>query len=94
MKIGTKIDSSRYGFSLPEPKPKKKATTSKPKPTFYTVKKGDTLPSIAKAEYGDSTKWRKIWEANKTMLIKRDKRNAKDNGHWIYPGQKLEIPPK
>jgi nucleoid-associated protein YgaU len=54
--------------------------------------KGDTLWSIAKRTYGNPLQWRKIWNANSGMLIARDRRNATDNGHWIYPGQKLTIP--
>jgi nucleoid-associated protein YgaU len=50
---------------------------------FYTVKKGDTLSAIAKAEYGDAGKYPVIFEANKPMLKHPDK---------IYPGQVLRIP--
>ncbi|KNX80475.1 peptidoglycan-binding protein LysM [Pseudomonas mosselii] len=50
---------------------------------FVTVKKGDTLSAIAKAEYGDANKYNKIFEANKPMLKHPDK---------IYPGQVLRIP--
>lgn len=50
---------------------------------FVTVKKGDTLSAIAKAEYGDAGKYMKIFEANKPMLSDPDK---------IYPGQVLRIP--
>lgn len=50
---------------------------------FVTVKKGDTLSAIAKAEYGDANKYMKIFEANKPMLSHPDK---------IYPGQVLRIP--
>lgn len=50
---------------------------------FVTVKKGDTLSGIAKAEYGDANKYNKIFEANKPMLSHPDK---------IYPGQVLRIP--
>ncbi|MBV4532432.1 peptidoglycan-binding protein LysM [Pseudomonas sp. SWRI107] len=50
---------------------------------FVTVKKGDTLSAIAKAEYGDGNKYNKIFEANKPMLSHPDK---------IYPGQVLRIP--
>lgn len=50
---------------------------------FVTVKKGDTLSAIAKAEYGDANKYNKIFEANKPMLSHPDK---------IYPGQVLRIP--
>ena len=50
---------------------------------FVTVKKGDTLSAISKAEYGDANKYQKIFEANKPMLKHPDK---------IYPGQVLRIP--
>ncbi|HWL70161.1 MAG TPA: peptidoglycan-binding protein LysM [Geminicoccus sp.] len=51
--------------------------------SFYTVKKGDTLSAIAKAQYGDASKYPVIFEANKPMLKHPDK---------IYPGQVLRIP--
>ena len=52
---------------------------------FYTVKKGDTLSAISKAQYGDANKYQQIFEANRPMLEHPDK---------IYPGQVLRIPPK
>lgn len=58
----------------------------------HTVKKGDTLWALARQHYGNGNQWRKIWEANKSMLIQRDARNRTQHGHWIYPGQKLIIP--
>jgi len=71
-------------------------TTQRPnnqtKPKTYTVKKGDTLWTLARKFYNDSLQWKKLWEANKDMLIKRDKRNIKQPGRWIYPGQVLKIP--
>jgi len=51
---------------------------------FYEVKAGDTLGAIAKAHYGDASKYTVIFEANRPMLSDPDK---------IYPGQKLRIPP-
>lgn len=54
-----------------------------PEAKFYTVKKGDTLSAIAKAQYGDAGKYNAIFEANKPMLDHPDK---------IYPGQVLRIP--
>ncbi|SDI26357.1 peptidoglycan-binding protein LysM [Pseudomonas panipatensis] len=54
-----------------------------PEARFVTVKKGDTLSAIAKAEYGNANAYLKIFEANKPMLGHPDK---------IYPGQVLRIP--
>jgi len=61
-------------------------TVAKPEPqaAFYTVKKGDSLSKIAKAQYGDPMKYPVIFEANRPMLKDPDK---------IYPGQNLRIPP-
>jgi len=55
-----------------------------PEAVFYTVVKGDTLSKIAKNQYGDGRKYKRIFEANTPMLKKPDK---------IYPGQVLRIPP-
>lgn len=54
-----------------------------PESTMYTVKAGDTLSKIAKAQYGDAAKYMLIFEANKPMLTNPDK---------IYVGQNLRIP--
>lgn len=56
-----------------------------PESNFYTVKSGDTLSAIAKAQYGNANDYPKIFEANKPMLSDPDK---------IYPGQVLRIPPQ
>ncbi len=52
-------------------------------PRFHTVAKGDTLWAVATKEYGNGSKYMKIFEANKPMLSDPDK---------IYPGQVLRIP--
>ena len=54
-----------------------------PEAVFYTVKKGDSLSLISKAQYGDPMKYQMIFEANRPMLEHPDK---------IYPGQVLRIP--
>ena len=65
----------------------KKPTPAPPLPAtrfrVYTVQKGDSLSKIAKHEYGDANKWRKIFEANKDIIKDPD---------LIYPGQELKIP--
>lgn len=61
----------------------------------YTVKKGDSLWKISRKFYGTGTKWKSIYEANKTVIEDTAKKNGKkssSNGHWIYPGCKLVIP--
>ena len=50
---------------------------------IYVVVKGDSLSKIAKQEYGDGNKWRKIYEANRDIIKDPD---------LIYPGQELKIP--
>jgi nucleoid-associated protein YgaU len=49
----------------------------------YTVKAGDTLSAIAKAELGSANAYMKIFEANRDQLSDPDK---------IKPGQVLKIP--
>lgn len=73
---------------------KKTRPNTKDIPKVYTVKKGDTLWDLARKLYGDGQKWRKIWNANKEAIIKRDKRNLKKPGWYIHIGFKLKIPPK
>jgi nucleoid-associated protein YgaU len=51
--------------------------------TLYTVQAGDTLSAIAKAHYGDASKYHAIFAANQPMLSDPDK---------IYVGQSLRIP--
>jgi nucleoid-associated protein YgaU len=48
----------------------------------WTVTEGDTLWLIAAEEYGDSSRWRTIAEAN-----------GIDNPREIEPGETLELPP-
>ena len=50
---------------------------------LYTVVKGDTLGGIAKKVYGDSSKYKQIFEFNQPML---------KNPDLIYPGQVLRMP--
>jgi LysM repeat protein len=67
--------------------------TSKPK--TYTIKAGDTLWAIAKAELGNGSKWKTIYDANKTAIDADARKHGKQssfNGHWIYAGTTLTIP--
>ncbi len=49
----------------------------------YTVVAGDSLSKIAKREYGDASKWRAIYEANRDQI---------KNPDLIHPGQVLNLP--
>jgi nucleoid-associated protein YgaU len=58
---------------------------------YFTIEKGDTLWDIAVAVYGDGSKWTKLYEDNKDIFLKGDARNATQPGHWIHPGQVIQI---
>ncbi len=49
----------------------------------YTVKKGDTIQSIAKKYYGGQSKWQQIYNANKDVL---------SSPQQLKPGDKLVLP--
>ncbi len=49
----------------------------------YVVVHGDSLSKIAKREYGDASKWPRIYDANRDLI---------KNPDLIYPGQELKIP--
>ncbi len=68
------VNSPRKTYNSPAPK-------SKPK--TYTVVKGDCLWNIAKKFYGNGSKYKKIYNANKDKI---------KNPNKILPGQKLTIP--
>ncbi len=53
------------------------------KPQTYTVKRGDTLMSIAREMYGDAARWQEIFKANSGHLSDPQK---------IYPGMVLTLP--
>lgn len=64
--------------------------------TSYTVVRGDTLWGIAKKIYGNGLEYGDIYEANRETIENTAKeRGKKDSsqGHWIFPGTVLEIPP-
>lgn len=62
------------------------------KTKYYTVKKGDTLSSIAKKYYGSKDKAKKIYEANKSAIDKRNKKTKASNKYTVYKGMKLKMP--
>jgi len=62
------------------------SAASSPKLGFgYEVQAGDSLSKIAKHVYGDASRWKEIWEANKAAI---------PNPDLIHPGQQLSMPPR
>ncbi len=74
----------------PSSAPSTSAAVSKPTQAAegsqtYTVQAGDTLGTIANHFYGDSTQWRRIYDANKDAIG--------DNPDALKLDTKLTIPP-
>ena len=69
--------------STPGLAPNAKAGSSPALGFGYEVQKGDTLSKIAKRVYGDASRWKEIWEANKAQI---------PNPDLIHPGQQLSMP--
>jgi nucleoid-associated protein YgaU len=59
------------------------ATVGPPEPRFYVVQKGDSLSKIAKQFFGNTSDWRRIYDANRDRIKDPD---------VIQPGWKLTIP--
>lgn len=61
----------------------------------YTVKSGDTLWAIAQKFYGAGSQYGTIYGANQSIIESTATSrgfNSSDGGHWIFPGQVLQIP--
>jgi nucleoid-associated protein YgaU len=62
---------------------RERAAAAKKAKKTYVVQAGDTLGKIAQQVYGDGSRWKEIWEANKDIVPNADR---------IEVGQELEIP--
>ena len=63
-------------------------------PGKYMVKRGDCLWTIAERFYGSGSKWRLVYEKNKTIIEKTARKHGwKDSakGNFIYPGTVLQL---
>lgn len=97
--IKYKLELSEYRFlnvsSIREQNKKikknglKERVSSKKKESVYTVKKGDTLFSIAKRILGDGSKFKEIYATNKELI---DSRNKEGHRYNIHIGQRLVLP--
>lgn len=77
-----------------KPKAKPAANTAASYKT-HKVKKGDTLWAISRKYLGSGSKYKSIYNLNKSIIESTAKKHGKkssDGGHWIYPGTVLKIP--
>ena len=61
-----------------------------------TVQQGDTLWSLAARHLGDPLKWRVLWEANRDVIEREQRRYPEaragmDGPDWIFPGTVIRI---
>ena len=77
IKVNTKTQKAKV-------KSKKKRVSSKLIPTTYKTKKNDSLSKLAKKFYGDSSKWKLIYNANKKVIG--------SNAKKLKAGLTLKIP--
>lgn len=57
---------------------------------------GDTLLDLARRYSGGGPPWEALYEANRAVIEKAARDHgfaSSDNGHWIFPGTSLIIPP-
>lgn len=91
----TRIKVKKDDKGKPKADKKKDPVKKKPKATSYTIKRGDTLWAIAKRFLGSGSKWKTIYNANKSTIEKTAKKHgfaSSATGHWIFPDTKLIIP--
>lgn len=80
------VGGAAQGASAPAPAAASASSAgSTPLGHGYTVQPGDSLSKISKKLYGDSNRWKEIWEANRAKI---------PNPDLIHPGLELQIPPK
>lgn len=96
--VSKKTSSGKTNHTTTEKRPESTKNTGT---TTYTVKKGDSLSTIAKKKLGSEKRHDEIYKLNKTVIENAAKKHgrktsAKGNykGWWIYPGTKLKLPKK
>ncbi|MCC7367704.1 MAG: LysM peptidoglycan-binding domain-containing protein [Chloroflexi bacterium] len=73
----------------PSPAPPSPSPSPSPSPAAgetYTVAEGDTLATIAERFYGDPSAWRRIYDANRSLIG--------ENPDSVKIGMQLRIPPR
>lgn len=88
-KILPSKDKEKPKVIVKKPRKEKEAAKS------YTVKKGDTLGNIAKQQLKSTSRWREIYNLNKSVIESTAKKRGKassSDGWWIWPGTVLKLP--
>ena len=83
---GKAVADKKQRSGAPETAPTNKAVS-------YTVKSGDCLWAICKAQYGDGSLYHKLYLANKATMDERNKGTGYPV-YTIYAGEVLTLPPK
>jgi hypothetical protein len=76
--VAVLVASSPVGAQQPQ-------QAAAPTPREHVVKRGDTLWDLAQLYLGNPFLWPRIFEANRP--------NPVEDAHWIYPRERLIIPP-
>ena len=97
-----KIPTTKVLNIKAEPEGTKTATVEEKRPTVgkkaaesHTIKSGETLIYIAKAELQDSGRWNELYQLNKDVIESAAKAHGKSdsrNGSLIFPGTVLQLP--
>lgn len=72
-----------YGSAAPIDRSYETTTAATTGPRYHTVQRHETLYSLARTYYGNASRWRDIYEANRSQVSDPNK---------IKVGQKLVIP--
>lgn len=97
----TSIGDYQYSISLVDAvdlilNKQKKRVSGKNTKKYKVKSKKETLRDIAKKFYGDGSKYKRIYNANKALIDKRNKaekkKGKKTSKYKIYKGQVLTIP--
>jgi nucleoid-associated protein YgaU len=61
-----------------------------------TVQPGDTLSHIALRHLGDVSRWPEVFRLNEAAILteqsRYEARRSMRGPHWIFPGQRLDLP--
>jgi len=61
----------------------------------YTIKRGDTLSTIAEEQLGNAFLWRELYQLNREVILKAQREPARitmQGPDWIFPGTVLKLP--